>query len=142
MFDLYCAGNVTTIVKEEKELTKGYSKVDERKKAQKRRDTEVERLELEEESDASDDMDNSIVLPAPSTTVSNQLDDDLDSDDGDYVDEITAEDIPLLYMDWINETDREDVQMFAMMLYDIFVERLKVCTCSLRGLKSFKILIH
>jgi len=112
------------------------------KKAQKRRDTVVERLELEEEPDASVDMDNSIVLPAPSTTVSDQLDDNLDSDDEDYVDEITAEDIPLLYMDWISKIDREDVQMFAMMLYDIFVERLKVCTCSLRGLKSFKILIH
>jgi len=70
------------------------------------------------------------------------MDDNLDSDDEDYVDEITAEDIPLLHVDRINETDREDVQMFAMMLYDIFVERLKVCTCSLQGMKSFKILIH
>ena len=99
LFDLYCAGNVTTIVKEEKELTKGCSKVDERKEAQKRHDTVVEWLKLEVETDASVDIDNTIILPAPSPTVSDQLDDNLDLDDEDYVDEIMAEDIPLLYMD-------------------------------------------
>ena len=139
LFDLYCAGDVTTIVRKRKNSRKDTAKLMREKKAQKRHEMW---LELEEEPDASVDMDNSIVLPAPSITVSNQLDDNLDLDDKDYINEITAEDIPLLYMDWINETDREDVQMFAMMLYDIFVERLKVCTCSLQGLKSFKNLIH
>ena len=55
------------------------------------------------------------------------MDENLGSDDEDYVEDISVEDIPSLYMDWLDEIDREDTQMFAMMMmYDIFVQRLKV----------------
>ena len=42
-------------------------------------------------------MDNSIVLHVNWTIIWTQM---------PKVDEITAEDLPLLYMDWINETDQ------------------------------------
>ena len=90
------------------------------------------RLEAEEQqesmevSTATGNMDDSILLPAPSTTTNDEMGEDTDSDDEDYVEDIATEDIPSLYSDWLDEIDREDAQMFAMMLYDIFVKRLKL----------------
>jgi len=48
---------------------------------------------------------------------------DVDSEDEDYVEDIATEEIPSLYHD---DIDWEDAQMFAMMLYDIFVKWLKL----------------
>ena len=72
------------------------------------------------------DLDDSIHLPAPSSAINDDMDDNFDSEDEDYMDDISTEGIPSLYMDWLDEIDREDVQMFAMMLYDIFVNRFKL----------------
>ena len=50
-----------------------------------------------EESTATGNMNDSILLPAPSTTTNNEMGKDTNSDDDDYVEDITTEDIPLLY---------------------------------------------
>jgi len=61
------------------------------------------------------DIDDSVLLPAPVSTVSDNTDEDLDSEDEDYVEDISVEDIPSLYRDWMDEMGREDLQMLAMM---------------------------
>ena len=41
----------------------------------------------------------------------------MDSEDEDYVEDSTAENISQPYRDWIDEIDREGVQMFSMMYF-------------------------
>jgi len=59
-------------------------------------------------------MDESILLPAPSITTNNEMGKNTDSEDEDYVEDISTEAIPSLYHVWLNEIDREDAQMFAI----------------------------
>ena len=70
----------------------------------------------------SEEMNESDLLPAPMDTFPDVLNDDSSTDDEDYEEE---EDVSAMYEDWINELDREDLQMMAMMMYDYFVRQLK-----------------
>ena len=91
-------------------------------KVQKQQDTMEEQQELSEGPHSSVDLNESVIFLAPSTIMDDNMDENLDSDDEDYVEDISVEDIPSLYMDWLDEIDREDTQIFAMMMYDIFVQ--------------------
>jgi len=97
------------------------------------RDLKLQKLEAEEqqesmveESTLTGSMDKSILLPAPSTATNSEMGEDTDSEVEDYMEDIATEDIPSLYNDWLYEIDWEDAQMFAMMLYNIFVKWLKL----------------
>ena len=54
----------------------------------------------------------------PTETVDNTLSEVCSTEDEDYEETIEEDDISMLYEDWINELDQEDVQMMAMMMYD------------------------
>ena len=55
-----------------------------------------------EEQYSTIDMDKSDLLPAPTDTIPNVLNDDLSTNDEDYEEE---EDVSAMYDDWINELD-------------------------------------
>ena len=87
-------------------------------KAEKRRQNSEEL----EEQHSTIDMNESDLLPAPTDTFPDVLSDEWSTDDEDYDEE---EDVSAMYDDWMNELDREDLQMMAMMMYDYFVRQLK-----------------
>ena len=75
-----------------------------------------------EEQHSTTDVDESNLLPAPTDTLADVFSEDSSMDDEDYEEE---EDISAMYDDWMNELDREDLQMMAKMMYDYFVRQLK-----------------
>ena len=77
--------------------------------------------ELIQHSTTDETMNESDLLPAPTDTLPDVLS-DLSTDDEDYEEE---EDVSAMYVDWMNELDREDLQMMAMMMYDYFTKQLK-----------------
>ena len=93
-------------------------------KADKVRNATDEQEESADETHSAEELDSSILLPAPSTVTNDDIDEYVDSEDEDYGEDATAENISQLYRDWIDEFDREDVQMVSMMMYDVFVMRL------------------
>ena len=81
-----------------------------------------------EEQHNTTDANESDLLPAPTNTFPDILSEDSSTDDEDYDEE---EDVSAMYDDWMNELDREDLQMMAMMMYDYFVRQLKFMkTCA------------
>ena len=67
-------------------------------------------------------MDESFVLPAPaecSDVSSNESSEDDDYYEGETLDE----EISSVYSDWIDEMEREDLKMLAMLLYDNYRKR-------------------
>ena len=80
---------------------------------------------IEESSSAStNNLDESLQLPGPSSGTIHELnsDEEEDSDDADYTGFSTA-DAKLCYEDWLSTLQRDDTQMMAMMIYDNYVER-------------------
>ena len=71
------------------------------------------------------DVNDLELLPAPTETINDTLSKVSSTEDEDYKETIEEDDISVLYEDWINELDREDVQMMAMMMYNYFVKRFK-----------------
>ena len=87
-------------------------------KAEKRRQSSEELVEQH----SITDMNESDLLPAPTDTLPEVLSEESSTDDEDYEEE---EDVSAMYVDWMNELDREDLQMMAMMMYDYFTKQLK-----------------
>ena len=68
------------------------------------------------------DLNDLELLLAPIETVNDMLSEVSSIEDKDYEETIEVDDISVLYKDWINELDREDVQIMAMMICDYFVK--------------------
>ena len=94
-------------------------------KAKSRQPRRQQSEELMEQPHSTDDMNESDLLPAPIGTVNDSLSDVSGTDDEDYEESIEREDISVMYKDWIDELNREDLQMMAMMMYDYFVKKLR-----------------
>ena len=77
--------------------------------------------ELVQHSTTDETMNKSDLLPAPTDTLPDVLSDS-STDDEDYEEE---EDVSAMYVDWMNELNRKDLQMMAMMMYDNFIKQLK-----------------
>ena len=75
-----------------------------------------------EEASSSLSMNESFMLPAP-TEYSDVLSGESSEDDEDYEGEASDEEISSVYADWINELDREDLKMLAMLMYDNYRKR-------------------
>ena len=85
-------------------------------------DTSIEPVEQPRESADTEDLE---LLPAPTERVNDTFSDASSIDDEDYEETIEEDDNSALYEDWIDELDREDIQMMAMMMYDYFVKQFK-----------------
>ena len=79
-----------------------------------------------EQSHKSANTNDLELLPALTETVNDTLSDVSSIDDEDNKETIEKDDILVLYEDWINEQDWEDVQMMAMMMYDYFVKQFQL----------------
>jgi len=75
-----------------------------------------------EESSASA-MNESLVLPAPTDHPDAHLSSESSTEDEDY--EVTGleEEMSGIYKDWLDELEREDLQMISMMMYDNYLKR-------------------
>ena len=67
-------------------------------------------------------MNESFMLPAP-IEYSDVLSGESSEDDEDYEGEASDEEISSVYADWINELEREDLKMLAMLMYDNYRKR-------------------
>ena len=67
-------------------------------------------------------MDESFVLPAPAEC-SDILSNESSEDDENYEGEASDEEILSVYSDWIDEMEREDLKMLAMLLYNNYRKR-------------------
>ena len=94
-------------------------------KAEKRLCSDENGNEVMEQPHGSADMDDFDWLPVPTEVLNDVLSDVSNSDDEDYEGTIEEDGISAIYEDWIDDLDREDMQMMAMMMYDFFVKRLK-----------------
>ena len=77
-------------------------------------------------------MNDFDLLPAPTEAVNDILSDVTSTDDENYEECIEEDDISALYEDWINQLDREDVLMMAMMTCEFLYKATEVyeVTCS------------
>ena len=91
-------------------------------KAHKRRQSTEDFVEQPSEQHSTTDANESELLPAPSDTLTDVSSDISSTEDEDYAEE---DDVSEMYSDWMNELDREDLQMMAMMMYDYFVKQQK-----------------
>ena len=82
-----------------------------------------------EEASSSLSMNESFMLPAP-TECSDVLSGESSEHDEDYEGEVSDEEILSVYEDWINELEREDLKMLAMLMYDNYRKRFGLLNTS------------
>ena len=71
----------------------------------------------------SNNLDESLQLPGPSSGIIREIDSDEEEDSDDANHGFSKEDAKLCYEDWLFTLQREDTQMMAMMISDNYIER-------------------
>ena len=68
-------------------------------------------------------MNESLTLPAPTDQPDGSSSSEASTEDEDYDATAAEEDLSGVYKDWLDELDREDLQMMAIFMYDNYLKR-------------------
>ena len=79
--------------------------------------------EDEHEDSSTLAMNESLTLPAPTDQPDGSSGSEASTEDEDYDATAAEEDLSGVYKDWLDELDREDLHMMAMVMYDNYLKR-------------------
>jgi len=79
--------------------------------------------EDEHEDSSTLTMNESLTLPAPTDQPDDSSSSEASTEDEDYNATAAEEDLSGVYKNWLDELDREDLHMMAMVMYDNYLKR-------------------